>query len=128
MARTIVITSGKGGVGKTTTAAAMAMGLAHASLGHRGQAVRYADDAVRFYPISKDAWAGPIVARNRVLVLTRVGELDAALAQVETLLSFPNPGASPALFRVDPRLAELHRHPSFDEVLAGAAVPVPLER
>ena len=28
MARTIVITSGKGGVGKTTTAAAFAMGLA----------------------------------------------------------------------------------------------------
>ncbi len=33
MARTIVITSGKGGVGKTTTAAAMAMGLAQR--GHR---------------------------------------------------------------------------------------------
>ncbi|MEA3638601.1 MAG: septum site-determining protein MinD [Lamprobacter sp.] len=31
MARTIVITSGKGGVGKTTTAAAMAMGLAQRS-------------------------------------------------------------------------------------------------
>ena len=33
MARIIVITSGKGGVGKTTTAAAMAMGLAQR--GHR---------------------------------------------------------------------------------------------
>lgn len=33
MARTIVVTSGKGGVGKTTTAASVAMGLAR--LGHR---------------------------------------------------------------------------------------------
>ncbi|MGH8550919.1 MAG: septum site-determining protein MinD [Methylococcales bacterium] len=33
MARTIVVTSGKGGVGKTTTAASVAMGLAQ--LGHR---------------------------------------------------------------------------------------------
>ncbi|MGH8558559.1 MAG: septum site-determining protein MinD [Methylococcales bacterium] len=33
MARTIVVTSGKGGVGKTTTAASIAMGLAQ--LGHR---------------------------------------------------------------------------------------------
>lgn len=33
MARTIVVTSGKGGVGKTTTSASMAMGLAQ--LGHR---------------------------------------------------------------------------------------------
>ncbi|MGH8553383.1 MAG: septum site-determining protein MinD, partial [Methylococcales bacterium] len=33
MARTIVVTSGKGGVGKTTTAASMAMGLAQS--GHR---------------------------------------------------------------------------------------------
>lgn len=99
----------------------MALGLAHAGLDDREQAIRFADEAVRLYPISKDAWAGPIVARNRVLVLTRVGELDAALEQVAELLSSPNPGASPALFRIDPRLAELHRHPRFEEVMARTA-------
>jgi tetratricopeptide (TPR) repeat protein len=106
----------------------MAMGLAHAGLDDRERAIGFADEAVRLYPISKDAWAGPIVARNRVLVLTRVGELDAALDQVEELLSSPNPGASPALLRIDPRLAELRRHPRFAEVLAGAATPDPWER
>jgi TolB-like protein/Flp pilus assembly protein TadD len=103
----------------------MALGLAHAGLDDREHAIRFADEAVRLYPISKDAWAGPIVARNRVLVLTRIGELDAALDQVAELLSFPNPGASPALLRIDPRLAELHRHPGFENVLARAADAVP---
>ncbi len=103
----------------------MALGLVYAGLDNHEQAIRFADEAVQLYPISKDAWAGPIVARNRVFVLTRVGELDAALDQVAELLSFPNPGASPTLFRIDPRLAGLQRHPRFEEVLAQAARSVP---
>ena len=98
----------------------MALGFAHAGLGHREQAVRFADEAVDLYPISRDAWAGPIVARNRALVLARAGEVDAALDQIAELLSFPNPGASPALLRIDPRLANLHQDPRFNEILAHA--------
>jgi TolB-like protein/Flp pilus assembly protein TadD len=98
----------------------MALGLVHAGLGNREQAVQLADEAVEIYPISKDAWAGPIVARNRALVLTRAGELEAALDQIAELLSSPNPGASPSLLRIDPRLANLHSNPRFDAILAQA--------
>ncbi|NIV76477.1 MAG: hypothetical protein GWN37_17100, partial [Gammaproteobacteria bacterium] len=72
---------------------------------------------VELYPISKDAWAGPIVARNHVILLARAGEHAAALEQVGALLSFPNPGASPALFRIDPRLDELREQPGFAQAL-----------
>ncbi len=98
----------------------MALGLVHAGLGNTEQAIRLANEAVELYPISKDAWAGPIVARNRVIALTRAGEVDAALDQVAELLSFPNPGASPSLLRIDPRLTELHQKRRFEEILSQA--------
>lgn len=103
----------------------MALALAHAGLEHREEALRLGDRAVELYPISKDAWAGPIVARNHVILLARAGEYAAALEQVRTLLSFPNPGASPALFRIDPRLDELREQPGFLQALERAALPAP---
>ena len=101
----------------------MALGLTHAGLGHTEEGIRLGNRGVEMYPISKDAWAGPIVARNRVLVLTRAGAFDAALDQIEALLAFPNPGASLALFRIDPRLDPLHELPRFEQILQRASVP-----
>ena len=42
---------------------------------------------------------------------------DEALEQIDFLLSFPNPGASPALFRIEPRLDDLRDLPRFEEIL-----------
>ena len=95
----------------------MALGLVHAGLDHRDEAIRYGEQALEMYPMSKDAWAGPIVQRNMVFLLTRVGETEAALEKIDYLLSFPNPGASPALFRVEPRLDGLRDHPRFQKIL-----------
>ena len=49
--------------------------------------------------------------------LTRAESVDAALEQIDHLLSFPNPGASPALFRIDPRLGSLRDDPRFQRIL-----------
>ena len=103
----------------------MALGLAHAGLGHREEAIRLGERAVELYPISKDAWAGPIVARNHLILLVRVGDFESALALAGELLSHPNPGASPALFRIDPRLDALRELPGYREMLERAPVPGP---
>jgi len=101
----------------------MAMALAHAGLDHREEALRLGASAVELYPIEKDAWAGPILARNHVILLARAGAFDEALARAGELLSAPNPGASPSLFRIDPRLDELRALPGYREMIAGAARP-----
>ena len=76
-----------------------------------------ATEVGNMYPMSKDAWAGPIVLRNLIFVLTRAGATEAALEQIDYLLSFPNPGASPALFGIEPRLARLRDDPRFQQIL-----------
>jgi serine/threonine protein kinase/tetratricopeptide (TPR) repeat protein len=100
----------------------MALGLVHAGLDHRDEAIRLGQEALAMYPMSKDAWAGPIVVRNMVLLLARAGAVDAALEQIDFLLSFPNPGASPALFRIEPRLDDLRDLPRFQAILAASPV------
>jgi serine/threonine-protein kinase len=100
----------------------MALGLVHAGLDSREEAIRLGQEALALYPMSKDAWAGPIVVRNMVLLLARAGATDAALEQIDYLLSFPNPGASPALFRIEPRLDDLRDVPRFQAILAERSV------
>jgi hypothetical protein len=95
----------------------MALGLVHAGLGHHDEALRYGRHALDMYPMEKDAWAGPIVERNMIFLLTRAGETEAALEKIDGLLSFPNPGASPNLFRIEPRLDGLRDNPRFQEIL-----------
>ena len=65
----------------------MALGLVHAGLDHPEEAIRLGREAVDMYPMSKDAWAGPIVLRNMVMLLTRADSVDAALEQIDYLLS-----------------------------------------
>jgi non-specific serine/threonine protein kinase len=95
----------------------MAIGLAHAGLGHRVEALEHGERAIEMYPMSRDAWAGPIVQRNMAFLYAMAGETDAALNTIDYLLSFPNPGASPALFRIEPRLDDIRDDPRFKQTL-----------
>lgn len=95
----------------------MALGLVHAGLGHHDEAIRLGEEALAMLPMSVDAWAGPIVQRNMAILLTRAGKTEAALAKLDYLLSFPNPGASPALIRIEPRFDRLREDPRFQEIL-----------
>ena len=95
----------------------MALGLVFAGLDRPEEALRFGREAVDMYPMSKDAWAGPIVVRNLIFVLARAGATEDALEQIDYLLSFPNPGASPALFGIEPRLARLRDDPRFQQIL-----------
>ena len=103
----------------------MALGLVHAGLDEPEEAIRLGRAALEACSISEDAWAGPIVARNMALLLARAGEVDAALDQVEELLDHPNPGASPALFRIEPRLDGLRDDPRFEELVTARPIEGP---
>jgi len=95
----------------------MALGLVHAGLGDHDEAVRLGEQALAMLPMSVDAWAGPILQRNMAILLTWIGDTEAALAKIDYLLSFPNPGASPALIRIEPRFDRLREDPRLQEIL-----------
>ncbi len=93
-----------------------ALGLVYAGLGRKQDAIREGKRAVELYPVSKDAFVGP----ERVLALARiyvmVGEYEAALDQIEYLLSIPSTLSVP-LLRLDPMWDPLRDHPRFRKLV-----------
>jgi TolB-like protein/Tfp pilus assembly protein PilF len=89
-----------------------ALGLAHAGLGHREEALRYGRKAVEIYPSAQDALMGP----DRIWDLARIhlllGDEEAALDQIATLLSHPS-HYSAAWLKLDPILDTVRDHPRF---------------
>ena len=77
------------------------LGLAYAGLGRCEEAIREGEEAVRMVPISKDAMMGPELVNNLAEIYVKCGKYDAAIDQIETLLSVPS-WMSPGLLRVDP--------------------------
>ncbi len=92
-----------------------ALGMALAGLGRRDEAIREGRRAVEMYPVSKDALWGPGQVKTLALIYTMVGEHDAALDQIEYLLSIPSNVSIPYL-RLDPRWKPLWDHPRFKEL------------
>jgi tetratricopeptide (TPR) repeat protein len=92
------------------------LGLVYAGLGRREEAIREGKLATEILPVSKDALDGG----SRVEVLARiyamVGEHDAALDQLEYLLSIPS-DFSISLLRLDPQYDPLRGHPRFQKLL-----------
>ena len=64
-------------------------------------------------PIAKDAYAGPSWALNLALIYARVGEHDAALRELEHLLSIPSWVSIP-LLELDPRWQPLRDHAELE--------------
>jgi len=93
-----------------------ALGIAYAGLGERQQAIRHGQLAVELLSVTRDAVTGP----NRVLDLARiyvmVGEYEAAIDQIEYLLSIPSP-MSAALLRVDPFWDPLRSYARFQALV-----------
>ncbi len=90
--------------------------LAYAGLGYSEEAIRRAQMAVEQMPISKDAFQGTFMLGELTQVYVMVGEYDAALDQIEHLLSIPC-GFTVPLLRVDPRYDPLRDHPRFQALL-----------
>jgi serine/threonine-protein kinase len=101
------------------------LGMALAGLGRKAEAVREAKLGIELFPATDDV----IVRRERIetlaYVYVLVGEYDAALDQIDRLLSVPS-GLSVALLRLDPRWDPLRDHPRYQELLQRYA-PAPEE-
>jgi serine/threonine-protein kinase len=93
-----------------------ALGIAYAGLGRNQDAIREAELGVEL-AIGRDAWKGAQRVEDLARVYTMVGEHDAAIDQLEHLLTVPSNITVPML-RMDPIWDPLRSHPRFQELLA----------
>ena len=80
------------------------------------QSIREGKKAVELLPISKDAIGGTEPVGMLAEIYTTVGEYEAAIDQLEILLSIPSSISVP-LLRVDPFWDPLRDHPRFQGLL-----------
>ncbi len=96
----------------------MPLALAYAGLGRKSAAIRLGREGTQLVPVSGDALAGPIVLLELAEIYVRTGEYEAALDQLEYLLSIPSMVSIP-LLRVDPLYAPVRGNPRFEKLLSG---------
>jgi TolB-like protein/Flp pilus assembly protein TadD len=93
-----------------------ALGLSYALLGRKDEAIREGERAVALWPVSKDALKGPMFVKNLAMIYAWVGDADAALDQIEYLLSRPS-NVTVAMLYVAPFWDPLRDHPRFQALL-----------
>ncbi|MCZ6834091.1 MAG: hypothetical protein O7F11_10130, partial [Acidobacteria bacterium] len=87
-----------------------------AGLGLKEEAVQEGRRALEVYPLSHDAVFGVFPVLDLAHIHTATGDHEAALDQLEQLLSIPSLTSIP-LLKLDPRFAPLRDHPRFAELL-----------
>lgn len=95
-----------------------ARGLALAGLGRRDEALQEARWIEHSEVYRNDTVWGPIVAEDRARILSHVGEVDAALDEIERLMAGPSISLSVHTLRLDPRWDPIREHPRFQALLA----------
>jgi TolB-like protein/Flp pilus assembly protein TadD len=93
-----------------------ALGLVHAGLGHKEEALRAAQTGVDLMPISREAYRGTFRAEDLARVHTLVGDAEAAIDILDDLLTRPSRLCVP-LLRLDPAWDPLRKHPRFQTLL-----------
>jgi serine/threonine-protein kinase len=94
------------------------LGIAYAGLGRVEEAIRAGKMGVELLPVSKEAWSGAWRVEDLARIYVMVGEYDAAIDQLEFLLSRPGE-LSVGLLRLDPTWEPLREHPRFQRLLEG---------
>ncbi|MHC4594730.1 MAG: protein kinase domain-containing protein [Planctomycetota bacterium] len=95
------------------------LGIAYAGLGRKEDAIREGKLGVELLPVSKEAMRGLWRVEALAKIYVMVGEYDAAIDQLEFLLSTPGWMSVP-LLRLDPAWAPLRDHPRFKKLLESA--------
>ncbi len=91
-------------------------GIVYAGLGLDEEAVKAAKTGVELLPVSRDAVIGPEGVQALAQVYTMIGDYEAAIDQLELLLSMPSLVSVPVL-RIDPTWDPLRDHPRFQALL-----------
>jgi serine/threonine-protein kinase len=92
------------------------LGIAYASLGRKEDALREGKLGEKLLPVTKDAWASTYRVKDLARIYVMLGEFDAAIDQLEFLLSVPGEMSIP-LLRLDPAWAPLRDHPRFKKLV-----------
>jgi serine/threonine protein kinase/Tfp pilus assembly protein PilF len=92
------------------------LGIIYAKLDRHEEALREAKRAVEILPLSMDANDAPMFIENLAQMYTLSGEHEAAINQLELLLSIPY-GISVPLIRVDPTWDPLRNNPRFQKLI-----------
>lgn len=92
------------------------LGIAYAALGQKKDAIREGKRAIDLYPISKDRLYGPFRVHDLAWIYVLLEEYDAALDQIEYLLSIPFP-ITIKHYLLDPLYKPLHDHPRFKRIV-----------
>jgi TolB-like protein/Tfp pilus assembly protein PilF len=92
------------------------VGYAYAGLGRRAEAIRHADLVVSLLSASENALRTAFIQPNVIWIYALAGEYDAAIDQMEYLLSVPS-GISAQYLRVEAYPASLREHPRFQALL-----------
>jgi serine/threonine-protein kinase len=92
------------------------LALAYAGLGRRDEAVQTIESAVEIAPVFMGTERGVSLTDDLAEIYVRVGEYEAAIDQLEYLLSVPSLISIP-LLRVDPLYDPLRDHPRFRALL-----------
>ncbi len=93
-----------------------ALGLAYAGLGRTDEAIYEGRHGVELCPVAKDALIGPVRIRDLAMVYTMVGEFDAAIKEIDHLLSIPSL-MSVHMLRLNPDWDPVRQHPRFQALL-----------
>ena len=94
------------------------LGIVYAGLGRKQEAIREGKLGVELLPVSKEAWRGLFRVEDLARIYVMVGEFDAAIDQLEFLLSVPGQMSIP-LLKLDPARDPLRDHPRFKRLLVG---------
>jgi tetratricopeptide (TPR) repeat protein len=92
------------------------LGIAYAGLGLNEEAVQMGKRATQLLPITKNAWRGTLPIEFLANIYVMVGDYDAALDQIQYLLSVPG-RLSINILKLDPAWKDLHNHPRFKKLL-----------
>ncbi len=92
------------------------LGITYAGLGRKEEAVAAGKRGVELMPVSKDAFLGPSRIHDLARICTMVGERDAALEQIDRLLSVPSFWSARSI-KLDPAWDPLRDHPRYQEII-----------
>ncbi len=99
---------------------------AYAGLGRKEEALQASQRSVELVPSWRDAAEGPFYANMQAQTLAWLGDKDAALKQLSSVVKLPG-GPSFGELKLDPGWDELRGDSRFDELIAQTAQPVPLD-
>ena len=92
------------------------LGLTHAILGNKTEAIRFGERAVEITPMTRDAYTGVYLKYLLARIYLMVGETDRAIDQLDSILRLPF-YVSKGWLKVDPEWDSLRGNPRFQKLL-----------